>query len=578
MIVRELLTRLGFKVDETGAKQYEKRMDGVKRHAATLQRNLGGILGTIGVGMGFAFFKDVTSQFTDLESRLANQSGIDDAGVALKRLNEVALLTYQGTQQVVEGFLSMKSGLDAMGMSVEDQVLLQQSIADGFTATGVKGEYAARAMMWLNRAFMKGKVGAEELNGLLENSDDLLQQFAEWAGAKNVQALKDMAKQGKVTSEMMIRFFQQSTDRFREQSESMPVTINDALTRIQERFKFFVYEQDKATGASAFMAQMLLKVADNIEVLAGVVGALMIPALMGITVWVASTTAAFVGLAAALLANPITWIILLLAGLALAIEDVYQWITGGKSLIGDWLGPWEDVVSKAKQVWQDFVTWLSDSWNAFREAGAAAIDGTLSAIYGAIESAIKDPWGTLWRISLPGIMMAVLPTLFEPLKGAFQAVMDWFSEKWSAFWDTASHPIRTLRDWWNNRAKAPTAAAPQPGAWGSLPPRASGGPVSRGKAYMVGEEGPEPFIPRSSGWILPHGLGKMMAGLGGLSAPRDSSTSVRIGDISVNVDVQLPIGGDRDGGRSMGNEVANRVRDELRKVISSTLSSFPETV
>lgn len=40
---------------------------------------------------------------------------------------------------------------------------------------------------------------------------------------------------------------------------------------------------------------------------------------------------------------------------------------------------------------------------------------------------------------------------------------------------------------------------------GGLPARARGGPVQAGRAYMVGEEGPEPFIPGTSGTILPNG-------------------------------------------------------------------------
>lgn len=40
-----------------------------------------------------------------------------------------------------------------------------------------------------------------------------------------------------------------------------------------------------------------------------------------------------------------------------------------------------------------------------------------------------------------------------------------------------------------------------------IPGRASGGPVSAGQMYMVGERGPELFIPRNSGTILPNGMG-----------------------------------------------------------------------
>jgi hypothetical protein len=40
---------------------------------------------------------------------------------------------------------------------------------------------------------------------------------------------------------------------------------------------------------------------------------------------------------------------------------------------------------------------------------------------------------------------------------------------------------------------------------GGLAPRASGGPVTAGGAYLVGERGPEMFVPRSNGNIIPNG-------------------------------------------------------------------------
>lgn len=40
-----------------------------------------------------------------------------------------------------------------------------------------------------------------------------------------------------------------------------------------------------------------------------------------------------------------------------------------------------------------------------------------------------------------------------------------------------------------------------------LPGRATGGPVSPGRAFMVGERGPEVFVPTSSGSVIPAGGG-----------------------------------------------------------------------
>ena len=61
------------------------------------------------------------------------------------------------------------------------------------------------------------------------------------------------------------------------------------------------------------------------------------------------------------------------------------------------------------------------------------------------------------------------------------------------------------------------------GALFGLPGRATGGPVSPGQAYMVGERGPEMFVPTSAGRIEAHGGSRQQRDVRvsiNLSAPR----------------------------------------------------------
>ena len=79
-----------------------------------------------------------------------------------------------------------------------------------------------------------------------------------------------------------------------------------------------------------------------------------------------------------------------------------------------------------------------------------------------------------------------------------------------------------------------------------LPGRATGGPVTGGRAYMVGERGPELFVPTSSGSIKP------------------ASGSGR-GGVSVTVNVAAP----REAGGAFmartGTQVARAVRSALER-------------
>ncbi|WP_336972810.1 tail tape measure protein [Sphingobium aromaticiconvertens] len=68
-----------------------------------------------------------------------------------------------------------------------------------------------------------------------------------------------------------------------------------------------------------------------------------------------------------------------------------------------------------------------------------------------------------------------------------------------------------------------------------LPGRATGGPVGPGNAYLVGERGPEVFVPTSSGRVVPNGGGGSrdvrvsiaVRGAGGEDGPRLLARSAR---------------------------------------------------
>lgn len=77
------------------------------------------------------------------------------------------------------------------------------------------------------------------------------------------------------------------------------------------------------------------------------------------------------------------------------------------------------------------------------------------------------------------------------------------------------------------------------------PGRATGGPVSAGRGYVVGENGPEYFVPSSGGRI------EQMRGGGSR-------------DVRVSIAIQSPVAGDPQVLRQSSRQVARAVRSALR--------------
>lgn len=77
------------------------------------------------------------------------------------------------------------------------------------------------------------------------------------------------------------------------------------------------------------------------------------------------------------------------------------------------------------------------------------------------------------------------------------------------------------------------------------PGKAIGGPVSPGRAYLVGERGPEYFVPTSAGRI------------------EASAGSRPMRDIRLSISVNAPAGGEAQALKASGRQVARAVRQAL---------------
>ncbi len=104
-----------------------------------------------------------------------------------------------------------------------------------------------------------------------------------------------------------------------------------------------------------------------------------------------------------------------------------------------------------------------------------------------------------------------------------------------------------------------TGASSLLGGFG-LPARAHGGPVRGGQAVLVGERGPELFLPRAPGRVFSHR--QSMAALAGVadSAPRRHTGDAR----NVNLTINMPPGTQARDARTSAGQIGAEIARQLR--------------
>lgn len=305
----------------------------------------------------------------------------------------------------------------------------------------------------------------------------------------------------------------------------------------------------------------------------------------------------------AMSANPIGLIIIavaaLIAGVVLLIKNwdkvkaffVRAWVAVKRALKAAWdwfinfatngpgrFIPFIQIIGVVVKYWKNIKAAIVTAWNwvvkfvgyvVGKQFGAikAAI-GFVVNIFNAVWGAIKHVWQWVQKLiykfigaEFKGIekIIGAIVAVWNRVSSAIKAAWGWivkFYDKAKAALGLKSNTSATT----HKTAKAITAA------------RAAGGPVAARNSYLVGERGPEIFIPRISGRIEPI-VPKIHALLGSPRAPRLAMAGAASGGggvtiSSLTINIQTKSGEEIDGRRIAGDlarELERIERDRMRR-------------
>jgi hypothetical protein len=193
-------------------------------------------------------------------------------------------------------------------------------------------------------------------------------------------------------------------------------------------------------------------------------------------------------------------------------SDFLSWImTGGSDLWNWFTGGLSDLVSWAKEKTGDMAAWLSKTG-----------------------SDIAD-----FFLGIPGNIIDGITAGIDFIYQKFGDLMSWLGEQKDAITDMFDIDMPSIP----GGGMVDTISSYNPF-------RAEGGPVTGGRPYIVGEKGPELFVPGSSGGIVPNNQLSSSSGGGG-------------GPVTLNINVAGVT--DRTDKRALAREIGDMLTQELRR-------------
>ncbi|QTD63173.1 tape measure protein [Acinetobacter towneri] len=225
-----------------------------------------GAMAALGVGLGLRELAEAADAYTGLSARI--QIATKEGGnfeSAMAGVHQVALATNSSLQATGDLFTRIDAVGKQMGMTQQQALDLTKTVTQAIQIGGGSAQASEAAITQFIQAMQGGVLRGEEFNSIMENGYGLAEALAKGLGVTTGE-LRKMAENGELTSERVAKALQSQAAQVQSTYDQFPTTIGNALTKIATQWQILIGTMDQANGASATVAEWLVVIADNMDV------------------------------------------------------------------------------------------------------------------------------------------------------------------------------------------------------------------------------------------------------------------------------------------------------------------------
>ncbi len=232
---------------------------GIERAANSAKAALAGI----GLSMGMSQIIGMTDQYTKFTAqlRLATLS-TREYNQALASVKAISTTAQSSLADMGTLYAKIANGTRELGNTQKQVTEITEVVGLALKVSGATAQEASSAMLQLSQAFASGVLRGEEFNAVNEAGPRVMLALAEGIGVP-VGALKKMAEEGKLTSDVLSEALPRSLQKLREEAKEVE-TISGAFQVLKDRIMEVTAVRAKDNGSVAALTQGISLLADNL--------------------------------------------------------------------------------------------------------------------------------------------------------------------------------------------------------------------------------------------------------------------------------------------------------------------------
>lgn len=389
MIVRELLTRLGWSVDTAGAQKYDNALNKVNRQAMAVTTTLQGMMAAAAAAFSVSAIGKTLDAASSLEAQIAQlPQTIKSSGDAFNDVVNAAINTRSAFEPYADFFVKASHATKDFFTEQKQVLDMTNALGMAMVATGTKAQQQSEMLFQLGQAIGSPTVQMEEMNTVIDGSSQIFYALGNALGFASGE-FKKAISEGKVTGQDLAKAIVKIGPEFEERFKRMPMTIGQATVIASNKWARFLAKMNRESGAVTWILGKFNALVDGLEkfgdasvkffgsstnavkALGLAITAVLLPSIVKLS----ASMLAF-------LASPTGLLLAGLVGIALVAEDIYQWIQGNDSLIGKVAPKFKDWSESVKRDWQATKKVFTDLFSY--------IEGRIDYVVNAMKNMIPD--------------------------------------------------------------------------------------------------------------------------------------------------------------------------------------------
>lgn len=281
----------------------KKELKSVADYGKLVGGQLGVAFAALGSAVSVSHIIATADQMQNLASqiRLATDS-TEQFHAVQTELRAIANEQRSSFDAVVDLYSNSQRSLSALGKSQQDVINFTRNMTMAMNVGGRSAQAQAAALTQLGQALASGVLRGDEFNSVAEQAPILMDLIAKEMGVTS-NAIRDLAKDGKITADVVYNAVAKATDSLSAMSAKMPTTVSQALQVIKNEYNYLIDDiMNQNSMMSQNIANAVLWVAEHFRTLVSA------GAMVG-AVWLANVAknsalvASFVSLTSSTLAN-----------------------------------------------------------------------------------------------------------------------------------------------------------------------------------------------------------------------------------------------------------------------------------